>query len=294
MEALTRIPQNKATERRKRALAIIQAVSERHPGTAAPRQAAVPTGFLDSAMPHGGLARSAVHEWIGVDEPEPASSDEPTTSKQLHTRRPASRSIQRPYSWSPPLTLLVQIARQSLIGPDNLAHVIWIGQPIWPYAPSLAHDPQQSQSQSLLAASLFVQAETVRERVWAADLALRSRCAASVIVDGSGFDLSATRRLQLAAEAGGALCLLARPPWERHVLSAANTRWAVRCCPSFTTTRRWTVELLRCKGVQPTSQAARLWTLERHHATRHVAVVPDVLSRPRQAEAQHAPARRTG
>ncbi len=295
MEALARIPRNAALERRKRALAIIQAVSERHPVSAAPRQAAVSTDFLDSALPHGGLARGAIHEWIGVDEPEPASSDGPGAARQPRAQRPVGRSAHRSYGWSPPLTLLVQIARQSLTGLDHsAAHVIWVGQSIWPYAPNLAHHPQQSRGRSLLAASLFVQTETARERVWAADLALRSRCAASVVVDGSGFDLSATRRLQLAAEAGGALCLLARPPWEQHVLSAANTRWAVRCCPSFTMTRRWTVELLRCKGVQPTSQAARLWTLERHHATRHVAVVPDVLSRPRQAEAQQAPARRTG
>ncbi len=288
MAALVETGSIDALERRKRALAIVQAVSDRCHASAGPRGAAVATGFVDEALPRGGLERGAVHEWIGVDEPEGES--------QLgRGRGNAGRSA----GWSPPLTLLVQIARQSLLNNNSsAAHVVWIGQRLWPYAPALAQPPGAWASGpcDLLAASLFVQAETVRERVWAADLALRSGCVASVAVDGSGFDLPATRRLQLAAEAGGSLCLLARPPWERHVLSAANTRWAVRCCPTFTTSRRWTVELLRCKGVQPAQQAApsRLWILERNHATRHVAVVSDVLGRPGQAETQQILARRTG
>lgn len=284
MAALAETCSNNALERRKRALAIVQAAAERYQGAAAPRGAAVATGFVDNALPRGGLERGAVHEWIGVDEVEDGSQ----ASHNSRTNRAAG--------WSPPLTLLVQIARQSLAGHDSgAAHVVWIGRSIWPYAPAL-DQREAHHARRLLAASLFVQTETVRERVWAADLALRSGCIASVIVDGSGFDLSATRRLQLAAEAGGSLCLLARPPWEQSLLSAANTRWVVRCCPTFTTSRRWTVELLRCKGVQPAEQAAssRLWILERNHATRHVAVVSDVLGRPGQAEAQQALVRRTG
>ena len=286
MAALAETCSNNALERRKKALAIVQAASDRYHGSVGPRGAAVPTGCVDSALPRGGLERGAVHEWIGVDEPEGESQ-----LGRGHTGRTAR--------WAPPLTLLVQIARQSLAGNESdAAHVVWIGQRIWPYAPVLDQrsGAWASGPCDLLAASLFVQAQTVRERVWAADLALRSRGVASVVVDGSGFDLPATRRLQLAAEAGGSLCLLARPPWEQSVLSAANTRWVVRCCPTFTTSRRWTVELLRCKGVQPAGQAAssRLWILERDHATRHVAVVSDILGRPGQAEAQQALARRTG
>jgi hypothetical protein len=48
-----------------------------------------------------------------------------------------------------------------------------------------------------------------------------------VVADISGFDLAATRRLQLAAEAGRALALLTRSNREIKQLSAATTRWLV-------------------------------------------------------------------
>ena len=40
-----------------------------------------------------------------------------------------------------------------------------------------------------------------RDRLWAIDLVLRSPAAGAVFADGCGFDMAATRRLQLAAEA---------------------------------------------------------------------------------------------
>ena len=63
----------------------------------------------------------------------------------------------------------------------------------------------------------------------------------------------ATRRIQLAAEGGRALALLARPPWEAGVLSAAATRWNVRRKASpdgASLVPAWELELLRCKGAQ--------------------------------------------
>jgi protein ImuA len=130
--------------------------------------------------------------------------------------------------------------------------------------------------------------------LWATDLALRSRAAALVIADGSGFDLAATRRLQLAAEAGDGLCLLARPPWEQRELSAAATRWLVSCAPPQSTNQRWTVQLLRCKGQQPASNLQRVWILEQDHATGALRVAADVLDRSGEAEAGEARVRRIG
>ncbi len=149
---------------------------------------------------------------------------------------------------------------------------VWIGPAIWPYPVTLhAHDP------ALLSNSLFLRVCNARQRLSAAVTVLRSRAAAVVVADGSGFDLTATRRLQLAAESGSAICLLARPPWERGELSAARTRWLIRPSLAPPDAQRWTVELLRCKGVQPTDpEACLLWTLERRHATRDVVVAADV------------------
>lgn len=224
---------------------------------------------LDSALPRGGLDRCGVHEWIGVSEPRGGEPDHAPTNRAM--------------GWSPPLTVLAQLAGGACAAMEgSRARIVWIGRGVWPYAPALGPVPGESDG-GLLGRSLFVDAGHPAERLWAADLSLRSRAAAAVIADGSGLDLASTRRLQLAAEAGSTPCLLARPPWERTMLSAATTRWLVRTCPCATDSRRWTVELLRCKGVQPSPHAPRVWTLERDHATRTLAVAPDLFDGPGQA-----------
>jgi hypothetical protein len=148
-----------------------------------------------------------------------------------------------------------------------------------------------------LLASCFVRAGKSEDRLWAADLALRSGVTSVVIVDGSGFDMADTRRLQLAAESRGGVCLLARPSWEASHLSAASTRWLVRAVHSPIATRRWSVELLRCKMHGFTAGGAaigRSWIMESDHATGTLRVVADVCDR--LGEAANAPSRvgRTG
>ena len=95
-------------------------------------------------------------------------------------------------------------------------------------------------------------------RLWAVDRAAGGPGVAVVVADGSRLDMAATRRLQLAAESGSALVLCARPPREIDHLSAATTRWRVRCASSPDKIPRWDVELLRCKGMGPDGQ----WTGE--------------------------------
>lgn len=185
--------------------------------------------------------------------------------------------------------------------------VAWVGARVRCSPPALEqHGAPGTARGALLAASLFIDARSTADRVWAAELALRSGVCAAVIADGSGFDLSDTRRLQLAAEAGaragGGLCLLARPPWETCELSAAATRWLVRRAASPNFQRRWSVELLRCKGMQPSSLAAmgRPWVVERDDATGSLRVVADVRDGRGQEAAgalggtAPAPAARTG
>jgi protein ImuA len=163
----------------------------------------------------------------------------------------------------------------------------------------------------LLEASLFVDPPDDAACVWAIDLALRAGGGeghggngggggdggvALVIADGSRLDMSASRRLQLAAEAGaraaeargtphvGGIGLILRPPWERKQLSAAATRWMVH--PSTPAADvpvnqpRWNVELLRCKGMQPPPDGRREWTLELDRAGRVVCVFPPLVDRP--------------
>jgi protein ImuA len=220
---------------------------------------AVPTKIvpIDAALPQGGLGRGIVHEWIGTHDP----------------------TQERPVRcWSPSLGLITQMAKASI---QESTRLVWVGQSVWPYPASLTIG-----NECPLSRCLFVRASKPADRLWATDLALRCGAVPVVIADGSGFDLASTRRLQLAAEAGGGLCLLARPPWEHRELSAAATRWLVSYTPSPTLNRRWTVELLRCKGMQPAPHAPRVWTLERDHATRALRVAADVLDRPGEAQAR--------
>jgi len=133
------------------------------------------------------------------------------------------------------------------------------------------------------------------QRLWAIDQSLRCPGVSAVLADASGLDMGGSRRLQLAAEAGGGLGLLARPPEEVKSLSAAATRWVVSPRVSETKRVSWKVELRRCKAGSLWSGArtgsVREWTLEwtetrtggqveAARETGGVRVAPDVASGP--------------
>jgi protein ImuA len=92
--------------------------------------------------------------------------------------------------------------------------------------------------------------------------ALRCPAVAGALLTLSDIDLTAARRLQLAAEAGGALGLLLRPDTEEPGPSAALTRWRVNALPSLGGNQhtlgdpRWSLDLLRCRSGQPRSWTA--------------------------------------
>lgn len=133
--------------------------------------------------------------------------------------------------------------RQLGNGPAGLL-AVWIGRRTWPY-------PRVLWRCEILQRSVFVDVRDVRSRLWAAELALRSPAVGVVVADASGFPMTATRRLQLAARESRALILLSRPGGEEHHLSAAGVRWRVGPVRSPDARPRWKVELLRCKGVRP-------------------------------------------
>ncbi len=90
------------------------------------------------------------------------------------------------------------------------------------------------------------------EALWAMEEALRcSALGAAVLMAGSGqgLDLTATRRLHLAAEAGGVFGLLLRPDGAAGA-SAARTRWHIAPLSS-TDAPRWRLTLLRQRGGAP-------------------------------------------
>lgn len=242
--------------------------------------------------------RGVIHEWFADWESAPGAP-----SGGVSGRWPDAGE-----EWYPPLALMVHIATRTLrsLKADFGAEVvIWIGRRCWPHAWAMPPLVRRR--------SIYVQAESRDERVWAIDSALRCAGVACVVADGHGLSMAATRRFQLAAGArreGGAVGAIARPPWERKDLSAAQTRWMVRALPSEAPPQssasllggrrpkeavdfkadhpRWTVELLRCKGLRPAEQGARVWTVQRHHETGHVSLVPASADRsfPASAEAR--------
>jgi len=105
--------------------------------------------------------------------------------------------------------------------------------------------------------------------------------------------LTASRRLQLAAEKSGIGCFLLRVPPEESVEepSAALSRWRVRAAPSGPVPGlaslvaaerwlgpgrlRWHAELRRCRAA-----AAREWLVEWHHETGNFTVAAPLCDRP--------------
>ena len=90
------------------------------------------------------------------------------------------------------------------------------------------------------------------EALWAMEEALRCPALGAAVLmagAGQGLDLTATRRLHLAAEAGGVFGLLLRPDGAAGA-SAARTRWHIAPVSSDAAPR-WRLTLLRQRGGAP-------------------------------------------
>ncbi len=132
-------------------------------------------------------------------------------------------------------------ARGHLGATDGQSLAAWIGRRTWPY-------PRPLWRCGLMGRSVFMEAADALSRLWAAELAMRSPAVGIVIADGSGFNTTATRRLQLIARNSRALLVIARPAREERWPSAAGARWRITPVPSPDHRPRWRVDLLRCKG----------------------------------------------
>ncbi|CAO3372966.1 ImuA family protein [Azospirillum argentinense] len=98
------------------------------------------------------------------------------------------------------------------------------------------------------------------DALWAMEEALRCRRLSAVLGEVGGLDLTASRRLQLAAESSGVTGILlqdaSRNANRRSAASAAVTRWRIAPAPSWTAEPgvghpRWRAELERCRGGRP-------------------------------------------
>ncbi len=190
--------------------------------------ALVPLGLpdLDSALPGGGLALGAVHEVVGADARLDGGAATAFAALLL-ARMAAGR------------------------GP-----VFWIGPAHDLYAPGLA-------AYGLAPDRLVLVQADGRGRkgaadiLWAMEEALRCPKVGAVIAEVGELDLATSRRLQLAAEAGGVPGLLLRLGPRRMEASACVTRWRLSAAPGEPDglpglgDPAWRAELLRARGGRP-------------------------------------------
>ncbi|MEM1027031.1 MAG: hypothetical protein AAGJ38_03015 [Planctomycetota bacterium] len=177
---------------------------------------------------------------------------------------------------SPPLCVLVDAAFRATEGGG---HAFWIGRTCWPHPRVLVRAGEDGRR--LLERSVFLD-PSPKDRLWALDLVLRCEGASAVVADGTGLDMNATRRLQLAAEAGRAWIALARPIVELAIPSAAAFRWEARADPTGdgVTHPRWAVTLRRCKDAGAGDTEAEHWNLEWRSDAGVVPLPAAVVDRP--------------
>jgi protein ImuA len=141
---------------------------------------------------------------------------------------------------------------------------------------------------------LLVRVRREIEVLWAMEEGLRSGSVSAVLGEAATVSPIALRRLQLAAETGGATGLLLRPPGAALAHGGAASGWRVASAPSPLPLRgshilqrgedwvedrrpgiRWRVELLRCRATAPAS-----WLLDWCDETHRLRVVAELRDRP--------------
>ena len=216
--------------------------------------AVIPFGVpaLDAGVPGGGIAMGALHEIAGAGpDVEHASA----------------------------AALLVAGILANTAGP-----ILWVSEHFDLFAPALAGVG--------LEPARVRHVEAGREVLLAMEEGLRHPGLAGVVGEVSGrLHLTASRRLQLAAESSGAVAVAPRRGrrLDEALLqepTAAVTRWRVTCLPSPPPLphapetpglgrARWRLELVRCRGGEPGS-----WIVEACDAQGHLALPADLADRP--------------
>lgn len=174
----------------------------------------VPTGVpaIDCHLPWGGLALPGLHEIVGAPADGAAVAFTAAVLGRLGRGRPVL--------WS-------SIRRPGLYG-YGLA--------------DLGCDP---------ADVVLARGRRPEDVLWHLEEALRSGAVAAVVGDVVMPDLTASRRLQLAAEAARSPAIILLPAGAPPPQSVALTRWRVMSRPSSHGRPAWCLDLQRCRGGTP-------------------------------------------
>ena len=214
------------------------------------RRPTIPFGVrtLDRHLPGGGLALGALHEVV-----EAGAAAEFAGAATLFAAGVAAR-LKGPVVWC--------LSRRDLFAPG--------------LATAGLHPDRV----------IYVEAGRDRDVLPLIEESLRQKGLAAVVGEVMRLNLTASRRLQLAAEASGVPALILRRWWtvaEKDLTTlptAAVTRWRVAPVPSQAMPApglgrpRWRVELVRCRGAE-----ANFWILEGCDAKGRLAVPADLADR---------------
>jgi protein ImuA len=181
---------------------------------------------IDGHLPWGGLPRGALHEVAG----EGADREQAAAAAGFTALWLARLQARGPVLW------IVRATSRAAL--DLYAHGLR----------QLALDPDRL---------ILVAARKDDEALWTMEEGLKARALGAVLGEIGKLDLTASRRLQLAAEASGVTAFVLRR-WrlmeqaEREAAQpiAAVTRWRIAALPAAGETR-WKVELARCRGGRP-------------------------------------------
>ncbi len=181
----------------------------RHPAIwrrQAPPASALPTGFpaLDGALPDAGWPMGALTEILVPRE----------GAGELRLVMPALADLSARGRW-----------------------LAWVGPPYVPYAPAL------EARGIVLSRILWVRSDNTAQHLWSAEQALRSGVCGAVLAWPTRVHPRRLRRLQLAAESGGAWALLFRREAPSSDGTPASLR--LRVAPAA---GGLAVEVLKCRG----------------------------------------------
>ena len=213
---------------------------------------------IDGHLPAGGLARGALHELIADTHNDMGAVTDFCVAVLVRLLKGQAASREQLILWC----LQNQAMDTGDLYPPGLAH--------------LGLDP---------ANVLAIRAKHDTDVQWVMEEALRCRALGAVVGEVKTIDLTASRRLQLAAEASGITALLLRPSSGALAPSAATTRWRLAASPS--NPRGWIADLgepgavcwqatlFRCRGGAPGS-----WLMEWCDETGDLALAAPVRNRP--------------
>lgn len=222
---------------------------------APPRRPVLPLGVkaIDGYLPWGGLPAGALHEVIAGDVSAAATAFALTLAASL-AAAPAAHGEGR--------------------GRKGPASFLWCVNGDVPYGPGLAAFGIEGHR------LLVVRGRNDRDVLWAAEEGLGAGALAAVFAEVHALDLTASRRLALAARESGVTAFALRPFGTAPAATAALTRWRVTSAQSLgeasergVGTACWRLELLRCRNAMPKAwrvawrgAAAGRWDVPRKQA----------------------------